>query len=250
MNPGTELTLAAALLAGLAGSPHCAAMCGPLLGLACGKRTTPTAKTSWLPLGCMYNAGRIASYSAAGALAAALGAAGLALRPGPMAQQLVALAMGLALIVLAAYVAGWSALAHAIEAAGSVLWRRIEPYARALAPADAPGRAFVLGLAWGWLPCGMVYVALLAALATADPLHGAMLMAAFGLGTLPALAAVCASRTAFARWAKSRRARALAAAVIGAAGIAGVVRALQAVPPDSGWCLGIPSLVDLVQTWL
>jgi len=48
----------------------------------------------------------------------------------------------------------------------------------------------VLGLLWGWLPCGLVYSVLVAALATGSALEGGALMLAFGLGTLPALLAM------------------------------------------------------------
>lgn len=48
-------------------------------------------------------------------------------------------------------------------------------------------RAFPLGLLWGWLPCGLVYSALVTALTSRSALHGAGTMLAFGLGTLPNL---------------------------------------------------------------
>jgi hypothetical protein len=47
-----------------------------------------------------------------------------------------------------------------------------------------------LGALWGWLPCGLVYATLVWSLATADPLRGGALMAAFGMGTLPMLLAL------------------------------------------------------------
>jgi len=50
-------------------------------------------------------------------------------------------------------------------------------------------QAMALGAVWGWLPCGLVYSMLAWSLAMADPLRGALLMGAFGLGTLPALLA-------------------------------------------------------------
>ena len=48
-------------------------------------------------------------------------------------------------------------------------------------------QAFPLGLLWGWLPCGLVYSALVTALTSGSALHGAGMMLAFGLGTLPNL---------------------------------------------------------------
>lgn len=82
----------------------------------------------------------------------------------------------------------WKGLLR-VEAAGRYLWRYLEPLGRRLMPVVHLPQAFALGAIWGWLPCGLVYSMLAWSLATADPLQGALLMGAFGLGTLPALLA-------------------------------------------------------------
>ena len=240
------LTLAAVFLAGLAGGVHCAAMCGPLVGIACGARNG-RGGGPWLRQALAYNAGRIASYAAAGAITGTIGAAGLALRGEPPTQQALLAVMSASLLLLAAYIAGLAPLVRGIEAAGSVIWRRIEPYSRRYLPASTPARAFGLGLVFGWLPCGMVYAALIAALTTADPLHGALVMAAFGLGTLPNLLAIWAWFRYAAGWAKGRVARALVAAVIAAVGIVGLARAVQpaAVSAGESWCLSVPGITAI-----
>jgi sulfite exporter TauE/SafE len=94
----------------------------------------------------------------------------------------------------------------------------------------------------------MVYAALIAALASTDPLHGAALMGAFGLGTLPNLLILSTSFRHISRVAKSRLARAVAAAVIAAVGIAGIARAVQpaVISVDGTWCLQIPGLAALL----
>jgi sulfite exporter TauE/SafE len=61
---------------------------------------------------------------------------------------------------------------------------------RRFLPVQSPGQAFALGTIWGWLPCGLVYSVLVAALATGSPARGGLLMLTFGLGTLPALLAM------------------------------------------------------------
>jgi sulfite exporter TauE/SafE len=171
--------LLAALLAGLVGSVHCLGMCGGIagaLGLAAGGRTRFVLA---------YGAGRIASYAAAGALAGALGAAlaGLA-GLGPWLR----LVMGAMLVLVGLQVAlGWRLLAP-IESAGARAWRRMAPAARSLMPPERLPQALALGALWGWLPCGLVYGMLAAAAATGGPAQGAGFMAAFGLGTLPAMA--------------------------------------------------------------
>ena len=99
-------TLVAAFLAGLAGGVHCAAMCGPIVGIACGARGDRAGSGRWLRHALAYNAGRIASYAAAGAITGAIGAGGLALRGELLTQQVMLAVMSVSLIVLAAYVAG------------------------------------------------------------------------------------------------------------------------------------------------
>ena len=239
-----ELTLAAVFLAGLAGGVHCAAMCGPLVSIVGGPRPESPNRWQWLAHALAYNAGRISTYVLAGALTGAVGAAGLALRGEPLTQQILLAAMSVALIVIAACIAGVMPLVRAIEGAGAVAWRRIQPYSRWFLPANTPARAFGLGLVWGWLPCGMVYVALIASLATADPLHGAMVMAAFGAGTLPNLLAIAAWFRNVPRLAKGRLARALIAVVIAGVGVVGIARAVQPAHAsgDGAWCLTLPGI--------
>jgi hypothetical protein len=77
-----------------------------------------------------------------------------------------------------------------LDRAGAQAWRRIAPLTRGLFPVTSPMRAYGVGLAWGWLPCGMTYAMLTAAMLSADIARGAVLMAMFGLGTLPAMFAL------------------------------------------------------------
>jgi len=222
-----EATLGAAFLAGLAGGAHCATMCGGLVGIACGAGAKEMGRRAWWQRTLAYNGGRITSYVAAGAVTGAIGAAGLSLRGTPFVQQALLVLMSSALVVLGAYIAGYTPLVRAIESAGALVWRRIEPYSRRFLPVDSAPRAFGLGLVWGWLPCGMVYAALIAALATADIWHGAALMLAFGLGTLPNLLAIGAAFGRASKLARSRPARALFAALIVGVGVFGIAKATQ-----------------------
>jgi len=222
-----EATLGAAFLAGLAGGAHCATMCGGLVGIACGPGAKGMGRRAWWQRTLAYNAGRITSYVAAGVVTGAIGAAGLSLRGTPFVQQTLLVMMSSALVVLGAYIAGFMPLVRAIESAGTLVWRRIEPYSRHFLPVDSVPRAFGLGLVWGWLPCGMVYAALIAALATANIWHGAALMLAFGLGTLPNLLAIGAAFGGTSKWARSRPMRAVLAALVICVGIVGIMRAMD-----------------------
>ena len=81
---------------------------------------------------------------------------------------------------------GWRLL-DPLEAAGAGLWRRVMPWAGRQGRSGGIGGAIGLGLAWGWLPCGMTYSMLMMAGMTGGAASGAALMAAFGAGTLPSM---------------------------------------------------------------
>lgn len=217
----TETAWIAALLLALAGGGHCAGMCGGIAGalsLSPGGRARPVLFTL------AYHVGRTFSYLLAGALAGALGQAGLALRGTLAVQQALFAFASIALLGAGLYVAGYAPFVRHVESAGSVIWRRVEPWSRPLIPATTPARAAVLGMVWGWLPCGMVYGALLLALGSGSVAAGALTMGAFALGTLPSLVAV----SVLARKAGSRTARPwvrrTAGLVIAALGIFGLVQ--------------------------
>ena len=67
------------------------------------------------------------------------------------------------------------------------MWQWLRPLQRRLLPADTAPRRIALGLLWGWMPCGLSTTLLAAAWLTASAAHGALTMAAFGLGTLPVM---------------------------------------------------------------
>ena len=171
----------ALFLVGLLGGTHCVGMCGGIVGaLSLG------APARW-SMHLAYNAGRILSYGVAGALAGALGAASLALDgPAPVRLALYLLA-NLMLVALGLYLLGVTRALAFTERAGQHLWRHIQPLTRRFLPATTVLQAFPLGILWGWLPCGLVYSALTTALSAGSPGQGALLMLAFGLGTLPNL---------------------------------------------------------------
>jgi uncharacterized protein len=171
--PGTLAITA--LLMGLAGGPHCVAMCGAACSgvvrlVRAGDRPAPAAY--W-----RFHAGRLVGYSLAGA-AAAQATQGLAwltaqtgaLRPIWTLFHLAVLMWGLTLLVLARQPA-WAS--HA----GRVAWSRLRPSAR---PRNAE---IVVGALWAFMPCGLLYSALLVASLSGEPLDGALSMALFAVGT-------------------------------------------------------------------
>jgi sulfite exporter TauE/SafE len=111
-----------------------------------------------------------------------------------------------------------------IEQLGSVLWQRIQPLTRLVFPITSPLRALLLGMLWGWLPCGLVYSVLVTALASGHPQSGALIMLAFGLGTLPNLLVIGLFWERCRRWVQSPRVRLFAGLIVMAFGVYGLVK--------------------------
>ena len=196
--------LISALLIGLLGGSHCVGMCGGIagalsMGLPAAVRQRPFSLLRYL---LAYNAGRLISYATAGAIAGGLGAGALGFVEVDAARHIAALLAALFLIALGVYLIGWTPMLAPLERLGGHLWRHLEPLGRRFLPPRSPAQALGLGLVWGWLPCGMVYSVLVWALSTGSALGGALLMLAFGLGTLPTLLALGAAARGLQRLAR------------------------------------------------
>ncbi|WP_371185329.1 sulfite exporter TauE/SafE family protein [Thalassotalea maritima] len=182
------LDFISALLIGLAGAGHCIAMCGGISSLLVNPNNH--ARSQRLYIVC-YNMGRITSYTLIGAVVGF--SSSLAVKS--IGAQVIWLKViaSVFLILLGCYVARiWFLLTH-IESIGKVIWRYIQPLSKPLLPVDSPLKALALGSIWGWLPCGLVYSTLTWSMASGNAIDGALIMLAFGLGTLPALLAVSTS---------------------------------------------------------
>ena len=179
------LTLGAAFLLGLAASGHCLVMCGGItaaLGMAASKNAEGRTRPAIL---LTYQAGRIVSYSLAGLLlAGVLGGLVSLLDIESVRRTLRALS---ALALLAGALVAFGFLRDPGAGVGRRLWPRLAPLGRRLLPVKTLPRGFAFGMVWGWMPCGFVYSVLLIATLQLDAARGALTMAAFGLGTAPAL---------------------------------------------------------------
>ncbi len=137
-----------------------------------------------------YNFGRITSYTLAGALAGIVES----FIPAPATEingyRILQLLSAVIMASAGFYIAGWLPRFAYIEKAGAHFWKRIEPFGRKLIPVKYRTQAFLFGMVWGWLPCGLVYTALALALTTDDVTKSALTMLSFGLGTLPAVMGV------------------------------------------------------------
>jgi len=217
----TEFSIIAVFFVGLLGGVHCLGMCGSIVGILTGQ--LPKDGARW-PFHLAYNSGRIASYTVAGILVGAIGQAGLLLRDVVPVQHLLFALSSLMLVALGLYLAGIWSMVRRIEQAGSVLWQRIQPLTRLVFPITSPLRALLLGMLWGWLPCGLVYSVLVTALASGNPQSGALIMLAFGLGTLPNLLVIGLFWERCRRWVQSPRVRLLAGLIVMAFGVYGLVK--------------------------
>ena len=211
---------AAAFLIGLAGGVHCVGMCGGIVGAL----SLQAPRRAW-NLHLAYSAGRIASYATAGAVMGMIGGAGLMFNQVLPAQLLLYVLANLVLISLGLYLAGLGSWLTRLEALGTWLWRRVQPYRARVLPADTAGKAFVLGALWGWLPCGLVYSLLLSALLSGGAGSGAAVMLAFGLGTLPNLLLAGMLFKRLRAITSARRVRLAAGTLVAGFGVAGLARA-------------------------
>ncbi|HSD59534.1 MAG TPA: sulfite exporter TauE/SafE family protein [Burkholderiales bacterium] len=217
----TETALASAFLIGLLGGVHCLGMCGGIVGaLSLQKPGVRPAAGFQLA----YNLGRILSYGAAGALAGALGAAGLLLAGAVPARVGLYVLANLMLIALGLCLMGaWQGVA-VLERAGGALWALVRPVALRFIPVDSWPRALASGLLWGWLPCGMVYSVLTTAMFAGSAGRGFLVMLAFGLGTLPNLLTMGMAAERVRPVLQRRGVRMAAGWVVAAFGLIGLVR--------------------------
>jgi sulfite exporter TauE/SafE len=205
-----DVDLIGAFVVGLLGGVHCVGMCGGIVGAL----SLGIDRERQLPVLLGYNAGRISSYALAGGLMGALGFFFSGLLPVQTAQKVLLTVAALFMVLMGLYLAGWSrALTH-VERIGGHLWRRIEPLGRGLLPVRSTGKAYLLGLLWGWLPCGLVYSVLAWTVAAGGALEGAALMLAFGLGTLPNLLLMGVAATGLARFVRTPAVRAAAGLLV------------------------------------
>ncbi len=185
-------SIVAALLVGLAGGAHCAVMCGGISSAMVAGRTGLQP----VPVALLAQLGRISSYMLAGIIVAGVGDQIVPRLAGANTGIVIGTLLGLAWIGIAFHLLGWHLAAQPLAKISSAFWRLLQPLTRRVWPINSPLRALAAGALWGWLPCGMSYAMLAVAAATAAPLHAALLMLAFGVGTMPGtlLPALAAAR--------------------------------------------------------
>jgi len=178
-----------ALFIGLFSSLHCISMCGSIIGtlsfsLKPEIRQNKVKMTAFI---FSYNLGRIFSYMLAGLIVGLIESL-LSLPFGDEhGHQLLKIISAIIITGAGFYIAGWFPSFAYIEKTGSHFWKTIEPYGRKLIPVTSLKQAFLFGMVWGWIPCGLVYTALALSATAGDISTSILIMLAFGVGTLPAV---------------------------------------------------------------
>ena len=217
-------TITSVLIIGLLSSLHCLGMCGGIMG-ALSLSLPANIRENRLRVSLfvfLYNAGRLTSYMIAGALAGAFGVEVLQILglDSDGAHQMLRLAGVAFMVLIGFYLAGWFPQLIKVEKLGQPVWKRLEPFARRLMPIKTPSQALFYGMAWGWLPCGLVYVVLLMTVTAGSAMQGALMMGAFGLGTLPSMLSAGVMVSWVRKLAQSKNIRQLVGLILVASAIA------------------------------
>ena len=174
----------AAFSMGLFGSPHCLGMCGGIVtAFGLSMQNVSESKKNGLIL--TYHLGRLISYSLLGLIASFVG---VAIFQSIMSNSAPRIVLGAVLVLIGLAMLGLP-LFNQLEKFGMRFWQSLAPIRKKVFPIDSFGKALFAGLLWGFLPCGLVYGALMMAIAGNNIATGAALMFVFGLGTMPMLIA-------------------------------------------------------------
>lgn len=169
--------LLSALVFGILGSFHCIGMCGPIAFMLPLSRDNSTKRFIQIAL---YHSGRLFSYSLIGL---AFGIIGKSLNLFGIQQQ-ISIAIGLIMILLVIFpsekLGKFSFSRPVYKVVG-----RIKSSLGAQLKKKTPDTFLTIGFLNGFLPCGLVYMAVLGAIATGSIAYGSLYMFLFGLGTVP-----------------------------------------------------------------
>lgn len=181
------ISIFAALIAGLAATAHCFAMCGGIASALGLHARAAGTRVGTYGVATLYQIGRLCGYTLAGAICGFIGSQAATLfefvRLGPVLRA----ASGLLIVLLGVRLLfQWNALQW-IEQLGAKFWVRLRPLLHMASTRTAIAKPLAMGMLWSLLPCGLVYSMLTFAALSADSARGALIMFAFGLGTLPSM---------------------------------------------------------------
>jgi sulfite exporter TauE/SafE len=219
----------------LGGFGHCIGMCGPVVATySLGLERRSIASHLF------YNLGRITTYSILGGMMGATGSFVGVMKSLERYQHLVLAFTGVGMVVMGVALAGWLPLRSKARAARnsgnapSAPINFINRVVRSIAGTGSPGAFFPMGLVLGFIPCGLLYTAFIAAAGAGVEsannvegfLRGMLLLFLFGLGTAPAMFLLGKVVSLKAEWIRGRLYKASAVVMI-VAGAMFVYRALR-----------------------
>lgn len=198
--------LFAGFILGLFGSLHCIGMCGPIAMILPLSKTSASKKHLQITL---YHLGRVLTYSLLGAVFGLVGK-GLSLSG---VQQYLSISIGVIMILLVVF----PKISHALTLRISPLSRVLNKLKLQLGlylKKESYYSIFMIGFFNGFLPCGMVYIALVGAIAMSSSLTSALYMLLYGLGTIPLLSVLLYVKDAFSSKFRNRLQNAIPVFVI------------------------------------
>ncbi len=223
--------LLSAYLMGLFGGVHCLGMCGGVVGLL----------TSGLPQSIVqnpkkvalyhlnYNLGRILSYALLGSVFGFFGALVATNLQMSAFDMTLRFASGVLMVLVGLHIGSWYRVIQHLEKIGAKLWHKIQPISQRFLPITNLRRAFLVGIFWGGMPCGLVYAALSFAMLSGSGMQGGLIMLAFGVGTLPSLLLMAGFSTQLARVIKNRAAQKISGGLIILLGVVALSMPLKAL---------------------
>jgi len=184
-----HLTVGVAAIAGSLSTTHCVGMCSGIAGalsasLPARIRNNRRDLITYIAI---YNVGRVLSYAIAGFLVGIFSEFVFHFLDNEVVQWIAKFLAMVVLMIIGLHLLGVVQRISALEAYGRAIWRILQPYGQKLLPVTNVKHAFLFGMVWGWLPCGLVYTMLMWTMASGGPLQGAETMLAFGVGTIPTL---------------------------------------------------------------
>ena len=189
MSHFNQLTVGIAAVAGSVSAVHCVGMCSGIAGAL--SASLPASirnnRSELLTYVAVYNIGRILSYAIAGFIVGIFSQVLFHYLNNDVIQWVARFLAMIVLFVIGMHLLGVFEKLSIFEFYGRAIWRKIQPFGQRLLPVTNIKHAFLFGMVWGWLPCGLVYTMLMWTMASGGPLQGAETMLAFGVGTFPTL---------------------------------------------------------------
>ncbi|CAC9956697.1 Heavy-metal-associated domain (N-terminus) and membrane-bounded cytochrome biogenesis cycZ-like domain, possible membrane copper tolerance protein [uncultured Gammaproteobacteria bacterium] len=214
--------LLSVFLMGLLGGVHCLGMCGGVVAMLTASldsdvKSNPK-KVALFHLN--YNIGRILSYILMGVAFGLLGAILTQTLQMSLVDKSLRIFSGVLMVMVGLYIGGWSSGIQILEKIGAKFWVILQPLTKRFLPVKNLKGAFFTGLLWGGIPCGLVYGALSFAIMSGSAADGALIMLAFGLGTLPSLLLMASLSTQLTRFVQKAFVRKLSGLLIIGLGVA------------------------------